>query len=460
MTRFNSVLRHQVFFSGALVVLACGDTGPFADRATVPSASVTRVVRAPDASHVEASPLTTPPTAAPLLASPLVHPGSLSRFFDSLAKLERRAATEDVRIVQFGDSHTAADLQSGVVRRALQARFGDGGRGFVALGKPWSYYVQDGVRGGSTPQFAPEHGHLVHGQFAGDGLYGLGGASILATRRGARAWTDVATPASHIEVAYLEQPGGGSFDLTIDGVKAARVSTSAHASASAFRAFDVTDSAHHVEAEAVGDGAVRIFGLALDRPALGITLDALGINGARVNNALQWSEPHMAEQLRHRAPDLVIYAYGTNEAGDDTPAPVYEQRLVDLLGRTARAVPSAACIFLGPADRAVNSPHGWITMPKLLQVIASQRKVAEAAGCAYYDQLERMGGPGTMATWADDASPKGRRDRVHFTRDGYTQLGEWFAADLISAYSSWRAETAKPPSHLPAPTPGLVAFPR
>lgn len=457
------MLRHLVFSFSALIFLACGDTGPFADHATTePQAAVNRVKRAPDAAHVEASPVTPAPAADPLLASPIVHPASLGRFFESLAKLERRVATEDVRIVQFGDSHTAADLQTGVVRRALQTRFGDGGRGFVSLGKPWSYYVQDGVRGGATREFAPEHGHLVHGGFVGDGLYGLGGASILATRRGARAWTDVATPTSHVEIAYLEQPGGGSFDLTVDGAKAGRISTSAHTTASAFRAFDVTDSAHHVEAEAVGDGAVRIFGLTLDRPAVGITLDALGINGARVNNALQWNEPHMSEQLRHRAPDLVIYAYGTNEAGDDTPAPVYEQRLVDLLGRMARAVPSAACILIGPADRAMNSPRGWITMPKLLEVIASQRKVAEAAGCAYYDQLQKMGGPGTMAAWADDASPKGRRDRVHFTRDGYTQLGEWFAADLISAYSSWRADTAKPPSQSRAPLPGgpLVAFPR
>ncbi len=425
-------------------------------------------MRAPEAVHAEASPAA-PGSAVsvssdPALASALVRPGSLNRFFESLAKLEQHASTEDVRIVQFGDSHTAADLQTGVVRHALQARFGDGGRGFVSLGKPWSYYVQDGVRGGATREFAAEHGHLVHGQFVGDGLYGLAGSSILANRHGARAWTDIASPTSHLEVAYLEQPGGGSFDLTVDGVKAGRISTKAHGVTSAFRAFDVTDSAHHVEAEAVGDGAVRIFGLSLDRQAVGITFDALGINGARVNNVLQWSEPHMAEQLRHRAPDLVIYAYGTNEAGDDTPANVYEQRLVDLLGRMARAVPSAACILLGPADRAMNSPRGWITMPKLLEVIASQRKVAEAAGCAYYDQLQRMGGPGTMAAWADDASPKGRRDRVHFTRDGYTQLGEWFAADVVTAYSSWRAETARPPSHLPAPAPPsgspLVAFPR
>ena len=180
----------------------------------------------------------------------------------------------------------------------------------------------------------------------------------------------------------------------------------------------------------------------------------------------------MADQLRHRAPDLVIYAYGTNEAGDATPAAIFERKLVDVLGRTSRAVPSASCLLLGPADRAMNVEKGWTTMPKLLEVIASERKVAEAAGCAFYDQLQSMGGPGTMAAWAEEARPRGRRDRVHFTRDGYAELGALFSNDLLRAYASWRAETGRPPSRHPppsppaapppgaAPSPLVAAFPR
>ena len=56
----------------------------------------------------------------------------MRRFFESLARLEDGKAQDDIRIIQFGDSHTAADIQSAAARRGLQARFGDGGRGFVA----------------------------------------------------------------------------------------------------------------------------------------------------------------------------------------------------------------------------------------------------------------------------------------------------------------------------------------
>jgi len=63
-------------------------------------------------------------------------------FFEALARLEAGQAEDDVRVTQFGDSHTAADIETAVVRRALQARFGDGGRGFrrdrAALGRSTS----------------------------------------------------------------------------------------------------------------------------------------------------------------------------------------------------------------------------------------------------------------------------------------------------------------------------------
>src|SRR5215469_17361924 len=39
-------------------------------------------------------------------------------------------------ILQIGDSHTAADYFTGEVRRILQARYGNGGPGYLPFGKP------------------------------------------------------------------------------------------------------------------------------------------------------------------------------------------------------------------------------------------------------------------------------------------------------------------------------------
>ena len=381
---------------------------------------------------------------------------ALKRFFESLARLEEGRAHDDVRVVQFGDSHTAADFETGPIRRALQTRFGDGGRGFVGIGHVYPHYVQEGLRVGSTKDFPSERGRYVKGKFVGDGLYGLGGASIATSQHGARAWAELTAKATKIELSYLEQPHGGSFDVLVDGAKIAHVTTAGPAVRSGFQSFDVAEAGHHVEVRAAGDGDVRLYGMTLDRPQVGLTLDALGINGARVTTALQWNEAHLAEQLRHRAPDLVVLAYGTNEAGDDTTPATYERQLVDLLGRIARAVPTAACLIMGPPDRAARAhtpEHTWSTMPKLLEVIETQQRVARAAGCAYYNQLAAMGGEGSIVAWANEPNSRAQKDHVHLTRDGYAFLANTFAADVIRAYGTWRTDAGLLPSTVPVPVP-------
>jgi lysophospholipase L1-like esterase len=393
----------------------------------------------------------------------LERPASLRRFFESVARLEAGHASDDVRIVQFGDSHTAADIETAVIRRALQGRFGDGGRGFVAIGKPWKGYLQDGVRCGMSTEWSPERGKLGKGKFSGDGLYGLAGIGVETHQHGARAWTDITARTARTEVAYLEQPNGGSFDVFVDGVRVVRVATRGERTASAFRTFDVSEAAaHQLEVRATGDGDVRVFGVSLDRSQPGIVFDALGINGARVTTCLQWNEQHWAEQLKHRSPALVVLAYGTNESTDEnTPQQTYERQLVDLLGRVARAVPTASCLLMGPPDRAVPSGDGtWATSPKLLEIIASQRRVAEAAGCAFYNQLEAMGGEGTVAGWAAEDPPRAQKDRVHLTREGYAQLGSSFASDVMRAYATYRREQGLPPTSAPRSTEPVAATTR
>ena len=395
----------------------------------------------------------TPPIApiAPMAAVGQLRGGHhLEHVFAMLAQLEDGHRHDDVRVLQYGDSHTASDLGVAVLRKALQARFGEGGRGFVPVGRPWKFFGGDGLRTGMDPDFEPTkvkfHPKGQAGTFTGEGAcYGLLGVGVEADKAGARAWTEVAAPASRVELAYGSGPQGGSFDVFIDGSKTGRIATRAQESASGFFAFDVPDAPHRVEVRAVGDGQVRVYGMNLGRPSAGVIVDALGINGAQVFTPLRWSEECFAEQLRHVSPDLVVLAYGTNEAVDPglTDAQ-YERALVELLGRVARASPSASCLLLGPPDlarRAKGQGAGaWKTLPRVLEIIAAQGRVAEAAGCAFYDQLQAMGGPGSMAQWASEAEPRGGPDRVHLRRTGYAQVATSFATDLMRAYDEWRAQ--------------------
>ena len=397
---------------------------------------------------------------------PVENADSLAPFFARLADLESGRATTDVRVVQFGDSHTQPDLETATVRRALQARFGDGGRGFIPFLLPYKGWLQTGVQAGVPKEWviarmkmtAPKRSKhdsrsgAEKPKLVGDGFYGLAGVSAAATRPGGRLWLDV-PPASQIEIAYLAQPRGGGFDVFVDGAQAARVSTFAKNVASAYRALEVNDAPHRIEFEARGGGEARILGVTLDRAPLGITLDALGIGGSRASGILDLNEAHFADQVRHRAPDLVVFAYGTNEAGYDVEVTSYEKQLTEVILRVKRGAPQTACLLLGPPDWVQRGAEGSLTPQKLLDVIAVQRRVASAQGCAYFDQFEVMGGAGTMEDWASASPPLARPDRVHMTKSGYERLGAAFATALLAAYDGWQAARPPPLPNLAPPSP-------
>jgi lysophospholipase L1-like esterase len=416
------------------------------------------------AARIPATPTVNPPPPAPIAVTPPAHPQSvgqienaaaLHRFFEALAKIDDGTAQSDVRIIQLGDSHTAADIGTNASRKTLQSRFGDGGRGFVAIGRPWKTYAQEGVRGHNSRDWLGERGKWNGKNFVGDGMYGLAGYALTTTKK-ATLSSDIEASSSGIELAYLDAPNGGSFELAVDGAKIGHVTTRDHSVKSGFSSFAVPDGPHHIELTTNGDGTVRIFGASLDRALDGVTYDALGINGERAINLLDWNEAHFSEQLRHRDPQLVVLAYGTNESGDATPPAELEATLVEVLGRIARAVPSASCLMIGPQDRAARSPDGWVTMPKIVEIIETQKRVAKAAGCGYFDQFAAMGGAGSMASWSTENPPRGRGDRTHLTRAGYIDLGNAFGNAVITAYDGWRLANGMPPANLnhAPPVPG------
>lgn len=117
-------------------------------------------------------------------ATPFVDPQGkgLQRFFRRLVLVHRRARRARASIVVMGDSHTAGDSLAGELRYRLQRAFGDGGHGYLHVGKPWISYRHRHVRygiGGPWKYYyiltwnKPEQPR--------DWLYGAGGVSSWIT---------------------------------------------------------------------------------------------------------------------------------------------------------------------------------------------------------------------------------------------------------------------------------------
>src|SRR5579862_5846735 len=131
------------------------------------------------------------------------------------ASSRRRPA---VRILQLGDSHTAADFFSGELRQRLQARFGVGGPGYLAAGTP-RFGVRTGLfkvtaSSGWTYQTLQKSDNAS--QFW---LSGFNAVSA-ATGNSITYKSDKLVTFDSIEFDGIRQPQGGSVEVRLDGVLA------------------------------------------------------------------------------------------------------------------------------------------------------------------------------------------------------------------------------------------------
>ncbi|MEZ4471903.1 MAG: hypothetical protein R3F60_14140 [bacterium] len=224
--------------------------------------------------------------AAPDTAVGIEHPERLGRFLGALGGPAR------VRVTHFGDSHIAADLLTAPIRAGLQARFGDGGRGFVLAGRPWSSYWQDGVR------TATEGDWEVAGLRGGldDGFVGPGGCSMASADPADAVSVATTGPFVSVDVHYLRQPGGGCVEVRFDDKTVQRISTRGPWPGPGFTRIEAEPGVQRVSLHPAGGGQVRLFGVSFDAPR-GVTWDALGLNGARATRLLTPEPIAFAEGL-------------------------------------------------------------------------------------------------------------------------------------------------------------------
>lgn len=356
---------------------------------------------------------------------PVENPAALIPFFEQLYRLQEGQASGPVRILHYGDSHTAADEWTGEMRVKLQEKFGDGGAGYSFAGRPWNGYRREDVRSGSTSGW---HTDGLVGR-SGNGVYGLGGISMSV--RAPREGVYVEADANNFELYYYQQPGGGALQLYDNGVPIDRVSTDGDPSP-AYYHLDAMPGPHRLELETLDQAPVRLFGWVAEKPA-GVTYETLGINGAQASIILDWNQDTLRSNIERRNPAMIVLAYGTNEAGrKDWTLESYRDMFSSLIARFREAAPAATILVVGPPDRDQKTRKGWLPMDQLDTIVEAQRQAAMANGCPFWDLRAKMGGKGSMLEWV--SAGVAQTDHVHFTGQGYHMIGDALVRDLMSQY--------------------------
>ncbi len=367
-------------------------------------------------------------TSAPLLAGsepiPILDYGDpkATALWQNFQQLKDGTRQEPLRIMQLGDSHTGGDYFSGQLRTHLQKDYGNAGIGWLTPGyitNQRSNQVLLRSKGNWKLSDAKLNKHT--------GIFPLGGFINTSSGNSILEIKAKEVPASgQWRLGIWQQPRPTPWTLALPGGKLHKLSVQG-SSTSAWRLSTQELPATKVDGlKLLAPAGGQLGGVVLDRLVPGITLDALGNNGSVANVINRWNNSSLSEQLHWRNPQLIILAYGTNEAfGPDLVPETYESELRQIIQKLRAAAPEAAILLVGAPNSAKSRPphiNGGCRIPlppSLVKVQNSQRRIARQEKTLYWDWAAMMGGNCSAQFWLKQQPPLMRPDLVHMSPEGY-----------------------------------------
>lgn len=377
------------------------------------------------------------------LAAAVIQPIALENFGDpkaqalwqALRQLEKGETTNAIRLMQFGDSHTGGDFFSGRLRDNFQARFGDAGIGWLTPGYISNQRSASALLKNLGHWTLSDSKQLKHsGPFPLGGLMNRAeGASLIEIKPKAGAssgiWRLSLWQESELIPWRLVPTSGLTYKLS--GTQ--KLNTGWQLSSLELEGSNIA------QLKLLAPQGGKLGAIILDHLQPGVTLDAVGINGAKASAILRWEAAAFDQQLRWRNPRLIILAYGTNEAFDpDMKIDEFEADLRRIVQGFRASAPNAAILMLGaPSAAKKKQPSVYagcrIGLPPMLANIkAAQRRVAKIERTLFWDWAEFMGGSCGAQVWFKQKPALMRPDLIHLTPEGYSLSADALFEEMMN----------------------------
>jgi lysophospholipase L1-like esterase len=145
--------------------------------------------------------------------------------------------------------------------------------------------------------------------------------------------------------------------------------------------------------------------------------------------------------LAHRDLDLLILAFGGNEAADGRyPIAHYERETAEVIRHMRAGHPALPCLVFAPLDQAEHDDRGDVrSMSSMEHLVEGQRRAAAREGCGFFDTWQAMGGEGAMRSWFRARPRLAFPDYRHATPAGYEVIGNMFYKALLDGFADWLA---------------------
>ena len=179
-------------------------------------------------------------------------------------------------------------------------------------------------------------------------------------------------------------------------------------------------------------GSLTLTGIYLDNPDPGISVTGIGVNGAAVPSYLRCED--FQRDLRMVNPDMVIFAIGVNDAsGKNFSQEEFIARYKILVDKVRAVNPDCALLFVSNNDtyKRVRRRVYAVNRNGLEAQEAFFRLCCDCGG-GFWDMFDIMGGLESMKKWEEAGLAK--RDKIHFTDEGYAILGDLLYNALMAKY--------------------------
>ena len=191
-------------------------------------------------------------------------------------------------------------------------------------------------------------------------------------------------------------------------------------------------------------GEFTLTGILLENNMPGISVHGVGVNGARVSSYLRCDD--FERDLNLIRPDLIIFGIGINDAAEkDFEKNNFKRNYNELIKVIKRVNPDCALLFITNND---SYKREKVKKKTRYEVNLNGEIVEEAFmelgkkyNAAVWNQFDIMGGLESMQDWEEAGLAK--KDKVHFTNEGYRLLGDLLYNALITRYIEHIQQNAK-----------------
>jgi lysophospholipase L1-like esterase len=362
---------------------------------------------------------------------------SLDAFFSELDRLSRGADTV-VSIVHIGDSHIQAGYLSGRTMRLMHQQYGNAGRGWVSplritkTNEPADYFISTIVKEWTVGRCIQSIPKSPIGP-GGIGIHTVSpfvnfDLSITPLNGAGYEFNRVVLYRGEQSMPMLPS---GSFRDSVD-VFRSQTPPAPGIATDTFYIDCLTDSLQ-LQTTRRKEGTDSLlpatsfdnlyYGFNLTNGGSGILYHSIGINGAMFVN---YTDDSYVKKLALLNPSLLIISLGTNETfGRRFSTAELAGQVTAFVSLVKKYMPAAAILLTTPPECYkrvwVNKKRTYVRNENTERAAKAIAAVAEEEGIACWDLFATTGCKGSSKNWFNGKWMG--RDRIHFTKDGYTEQG-------------------------------------